>query len=71
MAMGNEDSGEMLQDFSHDEDSSSESHGAFEPSSTSSYARNSLNRNAFSRRVSRTSKQPWYEPYLREIRRTH
>ena len=71
MAMENEDSGEMLQDYSHDEDRSSEEHGAFEPLSSAGYARNSLNRNAFSRRVSRTSKQPWYEPYLREIRRTH
>lgn len=76
MAMENEDSGETLQEFSHDEDRPSEDHGSFEPLSSTGYARNSLNRNAFSRNafsrgVSRTSKQPWYEPYLREIRRTH
>lgn len=70
MAMENEDFGELLQQSSHDEGGSSEDHGSFEPVSDAVPAY-SAGRKAFSRRVQRTSKQPWYEPYLREIRRAH
>ena len=64
MAMENEDYGEMLQA----EDRVPQDHGAPEYGALDDAA---PVRNAFSRRVPRTSKQPWYEPYLREIRRTH
>ena len=64
MAMGNEDYGELL----HRDDRVPQDHGAPEYGAQDE---TTLVRNAFSRRVPRTSKQPWYEPYLREIRRTH
>ena len=69
MAMGNEDYGKLL----HRDDRVPQDRGAPDHGTPEYGAQDETTpvHNAFSRRVSRTSKQPWYEPYLRKIRRTH
>lgn len=66
MAMENEDYGDMLQESRQSEDLIPQDHDAHDHGGDAGPVRV-----AFSRRVPRTSKQPWYEPYLREIRRAH
>lgn len=68
--MENEDYGERLREASVAEDRVPQDHGSVEiPGEQIDDIAPA--RIAFSRRIPRTSKQPWYEPYLREIRRTH
>lgn len=70
MAMENEDYGQAQQESALGEDRMAGDHDAAEI--LGEQIGDTLPvRNAFSRRTPRTSKQPWYEPYLREIRRTH
>ncbi len=70
MAMENEDYGQAQQESALGEDRMVQDHDAAE-SLGEQIGDTMPVRNAFSRRTTRTSKQPWYEPYLREIRRTH